>query len=374
MATYTCSISGLTLHTEWLAINIPPSPGVQSEAVIKHPIFTLSQRQLLPLARTLPSMHSTEQYLYFLALANSTGLVRWNHSAKMDGLSLSTCAAQMERMLQIVGKINIIQHPSFRKPALKIGAHNCSLQAVPGWLDGIDSAFTEWYDDYKTVHYTQELIKRKSSLEYMVKNAGRDESRFAYTLANWAELAGSFPVTTFTDTRTIPHTFLRLSDYWKEIIILCAAKNPKLLNIPRVDFVELIEHCEEHIELGTIYSHALMEHLYNGMSKQKNYLGFGDIGIGSRGSIQYAIVQEDNPVQEATIAALIASVESNEARPIEKDYPTKFAFIKANAKWELAQKYGASSTVSGANYTGNSSILDSGSSDSPASNNGESLI
>jgi hypothetical protein len=121
-------------------------------------------------------------------------------------------------------------------------------------------------------------------------------------------------------------------DYWKLIISRCANEN-QVFSIPRNDLVELLEHCEENISIGSIFSNALFKVLRHALDRQKNYLGLGDLDLSS-GS--YKILNPSDSVESANLHAMIQS--APKSKPTPEQYPTKMEYMKAKLRWDLMQK------------------------------------
>lgn len=130
---------------------------------------------------------------------------------------------------------------------------------------------------------------------------------------------------------------MELSDYWEEIIIKCA-KESAIFQIPEADLQELIEHCEDNIVgEGSIHAMALMRHLRRGKAMQQSYLGLGDIDLASATRTSYRILKPTESAEDANIQNMIDIAPISE--PVRKNYPDLVSFIKAKARWNIAQNY-----------------------------------
>jgi hypothetical protein len=230
-------------------------------------------------------------------------------------------------MLHVVGKANIITHPSFKLPQVRMTRENCQLQSMDGWLYSIEEAFKEWNSTYKSISVTAKLARRKEVLEVWIKNPQKDIKEFGYILADWASVALQFPSNTVKGKNG-----LTVSEYWKQIIVSCAT-DFDIFSIPTADLNTLIDYCETTLEMGSIYSHALLQHLYEGRKKQSNFLGFGDTDM--EGS--YRILDSGTSIELANKLAIIDAAPLE--LPTQGAYPNKLAYLKAKLRYDMAARH-----------------------------------
>jgi hypothetical protein len=321
-----CAYSGLQF-------NVDHFPASLSARECVHPIFYISQKKLLGYTGKWArhELTDTDSYLLFLALLNSTELVEWRVPAVQTARTTSLIANNMESLAQIVGRINLIKHPAFVLSRIAITPESKSLDTVKYWIQNWEQAFVDFETGYRDAKKHDRLVVRESALQKLIKDPNKELRIIAKSLADWAADAGDFPVTTVLarDMKTP----MSLSDYWKQIILACVNEE-KIFNIRKADLEELIEHCEENIEAGTIYHHALMTVLRGGLKKQINYLGLGDIDITSS---TYRILDTDTSVENANKLALIDSAPKE--KPVESAYPSRIAYLRARLKYDMAQEY-----------------------------------
>jgi hypothetical protein len=323
-----CSKSGIQFEVSHFPFSSSTNLGVS------HPVFQLPQKKLLSLVPKWAGGEFTEvdSYLYFLALLDSTDLVEFRHPCKVTAETSSIVYNNMEDLIQIIGQMNLIQHPAAIFQRIAISPENNTLQNVHYWIENWETNLKDFSDGYQTFSERMDLNRREAALEKLIKSPYK-EIQLATQIANWAEIAGQFPqfqVSTQFGT-------LECNEYWKLIIRKCI-NSESIFSIPLADIQELIEHCENTIEHGSIYAHTLMEILRNGATKNKNFLGLGDWDL-SQSSINYLIVSEDS-VEKANLDLLVATAPTSEPRIT--DYPTKFEYLKAKSKWMLATQMNAS--------------------------------
>jgi hypothetical protein len=108
MAKVTCSKSGTYFSCEFM-------PFALTSKDLVHPLFHTPQKKLLSLAGVWSAgkLSATESYLLFLSLLDSTSLVQWRSHAQYTEKTDQIIANNMHGLIDIIGKINLIQHPNF---------------------------------------------------------------------------------------------------------------------------------------------------------------------------------------------------------------------------------------------------------------------
>lgn len=312
-----CGKSGILFKTEYF-------PFVSDTGTINHPVFQIPQHKLLSLVPkwSKGELNQVDTYLYFLSLLDSTGQVEFRTHCKPTEETIQILSNNLEFLIQIVGALNCIRHPEFVVTKICITKENNTLDNVHYWLQ----TWQQNIDDFKQGYANQELrsliTKRELALEKLIKTPYKD-SQLSSQIASWAELAGAFPK---FETLT-PFGLIPICDYWKLIIRKCM-KAESIFSIPTKDITELIEHCEDNIEHGTIYSHTLMSILREGRDKQNSFLGLGDLS-----SPSFVLLDSPDSVEQANLQLLVQTAPTVEPKLL--DYPSRFEWLKAHTKWKL---------------------------------------
>ena len=251
----------------------------------------------------------------------------------------SIVANNMEYLVRTVIKLNAIRTPGTLFPFFAITAETCTLANVHHWIEVWENCWKDFESGARRDIIHRELARRETALQRMIKNPHKPIKEYASQIAEWAATAGSFPVFLIPNPFTKEAKKIPLSTYWKEIIIR-STRNEYLYTIPDNDLQELLDHCEENIPPGSIYSHALFDSLRNAQKKKNNFLGLGDMDLRST----YQILEDPKDVESANFKAMIDSA------PIEvprrEQYPTQFAYMKAKLRWDLAKKFNNSRSES----------------------------
>lgn len=316
-----CAYSGIQFNCEHF-------PGYLSSREVCHPIFYLKQHKLLSHATYWASgkMTDTDAYLFYLALLNSTGQIEWRVPAIKTHKTSKIISLNMDALIRVVGKINLVKHPGFVIPTIAITSDTKDLVNSHHWIANWEQAFQEFSDGYKSVSWNKELQNREIALEKLIKSQHRSIQSYASILADWAAMAGSFPEFNIV----INKETVTLAEYWKSIIRK-AAQADSLLSVDEKDLKELYEHCEIEIPVGTIHRHVLMKFLREAIQAHSNFY-CEDLKLDS-GS--FRIIDDPESTEAINLKNLIESAPTKE--PNRKDYPTHLLYLKDKLKWQLAQ-------------------------------------
>jgi hypothetical protein len=272
-----------------------------------------------------------DSYLLFLSLLSSTDLVSWRYPCQFTEDTASIVANNMEDLIQVVGAINTLNKHRVSEvfTQIAITKENNTLSNVHYWIANWENNIEGYHTDYKNERLHDDLARRELALEKLIRSPHK-ELQMATQIANWAELAGKFPNFIVSS----PFGVMNCTEYWKLIIRKCINAE-SIFSVPSADIAELIEHCEEYIEHGSIYAHTLMQMLRNGLQKQNNFLGLGEWE-----STPFKLLQTGDSVESANIALLIATAPTSEPRIM--DYSSRFEWLKAHSRWKLAASVTAS--------------------------------
>lgn len=320
-----CSLSGIEFNAEHF-------PGTFYSREISHPIFYLPQKRLLSYTGKWASgeLTRTDSYLLFLSLLNSSDQVEFRMPVFRNEQTDSLVALNMESLVRTVIKINAVKNPSVTFPRFAITHETRFLSNVHHWIEAWKEAYTDFENGTRKDYEVRKLVQREAALQRMIKNPHKDIREYASQLGDWAAVAGEFP--SFLIQSPWSSLKISCSDYWKTIIIR-AARNEFLHSVPSKDLQELIEHCEDKIPVGSIYSHALFKLLRYAKERLVNFLGFGDVDIRST----YTLLDSSTDIESANLKAMVDSAPLKEPRL--EEYPNKFKYLQAKLKWDMARKY-----------------------------------
>lgn len=320
MAKAICAKSGIEFTIQYFPYSF-------DEGELHHPVFDLSYEQLTSpkLLNKWVNRELTEidTKLYFLALLHSSNLIAWNTYARP---TIAVCELNMEPLLDILGWMHTIKHPRLSMPHMAITADTATLDNVRNWIAAWNSAKQDFESGYKDLSRNQLMLRKEDTLQKLIRDKQKELHDFAGILADWAVLSADFP----TFSTTVNGVTLPISEYWKQILVTCSKTPTHIWRLNIDDMRELLQHLEEHLEHGSIYAHATMKLIRDGIATHDNYLGF-------------SIVNYAEDVERANIQILVDNAPAT--LPRIQDYPNKIAYLKAKICYEQAQKAMAATTV-----------------------------
>jgi hypothetical protein len=325
MAKILCGISGVEFSCEHLPIYL-------HSREYAHPIFYIPQTKLLGLYQKYrhAELNEIDSYLLFLAYLNSTDLIEWRVPAQRTNQTASVIANNFESLVRIVEQMNRIKNPNVHFSHISVNPDTKTLQNVKYWITSWEATYESFISGYATQRLQQELVDIEEKLEFLIKDANRSEVKFAARLAEWADRAGNFP----RFPVQVGNNLIPCNEYWKQIIRKCT-NSESIFLIPSKDIKELLDHCEEYIEAGSIYAHNLFKIVRTGLQKQDDFLGLGDF--------TFSVISESDSIEIANKKAIIQSAPQEE--PNRLQYPSQFAYIKAKLAWEMAKDSGINQQV-----------------------------
>jgi len=334
-----CSLSSLSFTCEHF-------PGSLSQREFNHPVFSVPQKKLLSYVGSWASQDDKkftqiDSYLLFLALLKSTDLVEFRSPAIRTEKTGAVIAQNMEALTKVVSRLNsMVSNEGM--PHYVISRETQDLENVEFWIQN----WADSYEDFRAGKLRdisgrddwKKLLIRENALERLIKNPHRPISSYSQQLGDWASVAGSFPEFILQNPLP-PFQKISCSDYWKILISKCS-KSESLFSIPSTDLKELLDHCEENISCGSIFSNSLFKVLRYAMEKQKNFLGLGDMDIMKS---QFTVLRAGDSVESANLQAAVDSAPLE--LPRREQYPNNFAFMKAKFRFDMAQRYGAQNST-----------------------------
>lgn len=323
-----CAYSSITFNCEHF-------PGFLSQRETCHPIFHVPQKKLLSyLGKWAHSeLTPTDSYLLYLALLRSTELVQFRVPAILTDKTSAIISQNMEELAKTVSRLNTVTNPAVVFPHYVISPETKSLDTTTYWISNWNESYQDFLAGYKRTSNHAELARREQALERLIKNPHKPISAYSTDLANWAASAGSFPTFSLVNPFSALRNQISCADYWKILISKCANEE-SIFAVRRKDLEELLEHCEENIPAGSIFSNALFRVLRHALERQQNFLGLGDLDIGKT---SYEILADDTSAESANLRAMIQAAPESEPKP--EQYPTKLAYLKAKLRWDMSRKY-----------------------------------
>lgn len=324
-----CAKSGLLFSCDFLPIAL-------KQGEMMHPFFYVSRKNLLANAGKWANMEFSpeENYLYFLSLLDSSGLIIWRATARYTPEVYAMALAHTEKLLLVMERMtNLTKEHLSHLPEFSINPDTSLLETIPYFIDAWNASIDESLSGYKTVGEIYDEQAREDSIAKLIKSPYRTNDReLAWKLAEWADGAGNFPKF-LTQAPNGKHT--PLNELWKEIIKACV-DDDRIHHIPRNDMEELIEHVIDNIPQGTIHSSKLLHFLRVALAKKADMqsLGFGNENLAGK-TTSFTIIANDNQRAGAFLNTLIAQAPVTE--PKRSEFKSLADYIRAKSKWNLAQ-------------------------------------
>jgi hypothetical protein len=310
----------MKVHCQYSGITYDLTGFGSTQLTYVHPIFTAEPKWLLSRMGSWSAMKYTteESSLLFLGLLHSTGLVEFRVKAEP---TIPTVMQNMEQLARFVGWMCGLSNPHVAFPKFVISHENRTLGNVRYWIKLWQEAKEAFESGYTTQHVARQLRDKEAALERLIRNAGKSVDDYAGLLATWALQASGAPN--------------NIHEYWRSLFCL---KGVAVYNARQVDLEELVEHMEEHLEHGSIFAFATLSHLRSLHKRCKAGLNYG-LGITDE---EFAILETspfkivDGSVEQHNMDVIAASAPLEE--PNAKDFPSRVAYLRAQAAWKLASR------------------------------------
>lgn len=325
-----------------------------------HPIFAVKQQCLFGMLHQWEDMQSQEKHLYYLALANSTGLVTFHIPSKPTRKIMEST---INRLATIVGWIAEFQANWSRQyqldfPRYRIASDNADCKNIGEWLAALEAVKQDWYDGKAVVEHRHAMKQKEKQLELMARQ-GITTKKFTKMLAEWAIDVSCEDEQGITEST---------KQFWLDL--MCTSKD-KLYQaviqghpVTTNDVDELIAHFETTLPHGdSAVAYTVMQHVRELRKAYSSGLGLysilDDIGLGgdllgatsqpaTTGSLATSSdsdstsseVEVNQPVAncslprptQATIDLYLAG------EPVSTAYPTRVAYLLQRAKFGTAKQ------------------------------------
>ena len=210
-------------------------------------------------------------------------------------------------------------------PRFAITNDTRKLDNINHWLGVWEQIRADFDSGYKSSCDLEKQKTREEMLEKLIKTDG-ETSRFSGLLAQWAFEAADVPE--------------NIRDYWRKIL---TSKGINIFSIPRVDMDEMVEHFEDTLaDHGSIYSYTMLKYVRHLQKQVITGLGFNInnsldlVDVVTRSEFSIVDDSDITNTERLNIQKLINSAPSRE--PVESDYPTKVAFLRAKISWKMANR------------------------------------
>lgn len=313
-----------------------------------HPIFSITARASLDLIRQVfadpDKFTATETYLIGLTVISHTGLVEFSSPPKTgllirDGNTITPASIVVQKsadLIRIATFIAALGDSTRQKlPTFRLTSEVSVIEFIENFIETI----YDWKCERETNNEKERtriaLEVAESSLRKAIEKYGQDSTYVASRLAAWAAKSACFPEFTIINPLSASGVKIKLSDYWREIIIRCVDEK-KIFSVPTKDITELLEHCLQYLSAKDYMFHKLIGHIERGLERASSYLDGGDTSYNVAHK-SFAILSDETTQETAVNIAMI--MQAPDVEPFQEDYPTKLDYMKAKARWIKKQEY-----------------------------------
>lgn len=288
-----------------------------------HPIFEVKSKILWKIARSFLDERTTkeERRLIFLAIANSTGLMRFQVPAEPSDTTILNCFHQLQA---IAGWIEHLQAPGVRFPAYVVRTENRNLHNFKDWLKALEEVKKAFYEGQATQEHKHRMTLLEDKLTRLILSQVTQGSRgITNLMATWALDASEAP-------RECKPTWMKILNTPRD----------RIYTISSTDIKSLISHLEENLPHGSIAATAVMRRVRELLQQQADGLGLYEILTDDDSDASPNGAQRNEAITSEianTPAAITAAIMAPIAEPVPANYGSKVSYLIAKAQWNLAQ-------------------------------------
>lgn len=306
-----------------------------------HPVFYLPLKSLISQhldAFCSGKLKEEEIHLFGCALLHKLPVV-WEDTVQNSESIQKRWKNNIEKLAAICLKYDTRTEKDM--PRYHIDKRNNDLGNLKGYLESVDEAIAELsYGEDAPVPTYMTRNAEAAILRMLRGSISRAEKRetFPKLMADWAASVGDFPrdIVNITENET-----RILGEYWKSIIQHVFTHDDPLTilstTITPGDLDELIEHCETHIEVGTIHSLALLRRLRevrNILDEFRSPVSRSSLSTAKSQAISASFLNGESEALSNTINIDRPKIEVPSSEPLRKDYPNAAAYIRAKIAWQ----------------------------------------
>lgn len=281
------------------------------------------------------TLSKEEERVLFCALLKQTDLVEFLTPAAPE---VETIKKTMDRLILTAGWINVTGLSVFPIPKVTIRKETKDCTHIQGWLDAVNDAKKDWQVKGTSWSLGQKLALREAALLKLIRSPARKEDTYARQMAKYFLEATSAP----------PY----IHAYWIELFAL--KENSDIWKTPSVDLEELYEHMVLHLDRNTIIGADAFSRIERIIYINKRGVE-GGIGLDdddffatSIHAPKFTIIRSlDSKPLTVSASAFSSTEEHNiqvaiasapKSKPVPEDYPTKVAYLRAEAAWRIAER------------------------------------
>lgn len=319
-------------------------PGFGNLQVLdRHPLFFASTKTLIAQAPNWKAgkLSADQSKVLFLALLYNTGLVDFKI---VPDPSPSIVVQNMESAFHIAGWKDALPSQTLyeRLPRFVINHTTKFLDNIPHWFEEWFKAREDWRDGYKTERMKEKLARREAILYGYIHSPSKNKTSYLRHLSEWTMTALGKDVNEETQ------------ELWKKLFHLDGIEVYKTEYLD--DLSDLLDWMNKRLQPyfgdGNLIATKAIRHIRELHFHCKAGFNYG-LGMPSdedekadAASQEYQLTPDghrmlpyrfvEDPVERHNKEVIIQNAPLS--LPLEKDYPSKLAYLRAKAAWEVAQR------------------------------------
>lgn len=289
----------------------------------EHPLMNVDLITLLARARDWSEgkLDTIERRVLFIALLKSTDLVEFHRAAIPSDTVISKNMEPLIRTMAWKGKLGDL----LPLPKYAVTNDTYRLANIHQWIKRCNDAKTEWENKDAIWERREELRLREERLIKLIRTPTKKLSFYQGMLGRWILEASNAPKD--------------VQDYWLQLIRL--KDNQDIWAASREGLEALLAHMEMNLPAGSIIADIAFKHVRKLLQVNTGGLEFGLGMDDDNADLDYTSMR-DNPfiiiedIEEHNILAAASLAPKQE--PKEEDFETKGSYLKAVARWRIAQR------------------------------------
>lgn len=309
-----------------------------------HPTFYLPLKSLISQnldAFTMGKLSEEETHLFGCALLHKLPVI-WEVEVPLNENTKVIWRKYLEKLAACVLRYDSRLESDL--PKYHIDRHSCNLGNLSIYLESLCDAVAELESDGDSPTPTYITRNAEATILRMLRGSmSRKEKQetFPMAMAEWAASVAAFPtelVTIAVSSKGTEEKML-LRDYWKDIVVKLFRETDPInilsTTITPADVDELIEHCETHLEIGSLHSLALMRRLRDAkviLDEFRSPAPRAAITVRKNEILTAQFLEGNENVSQINIDRPKVSIPKDE--PLRRDYPNTAAYLRARIAWQ----------------------------------------
>lgn len=330
----------MKLSCPYSGIRYTVSDGFGSGRAI-HPVFQIPLKYLCSTQLEVylaGRLNTKELHLYGSVLLYHLPIQYWNAPLESPEILEKFWKLYIARIAKVAARLEAYDKSLF--PQYVISKETKKLGSFPDYLCTLekmidDSAFSP--AETRRIIYQSYISNKILEILRTVDHRHRERKKLPELVAQWAGSVGEFP----TYAVTYNGSQIPLAEYWKHLITFAfnessssaLLKAASTYDIKAADYVELLEHCVQHIPFGSLHIDTLVERLRGAIEilnefrpqKMVESVGVSSIASVLNESGSGTVVSSVNSISTVSTVSL--------TEPKRHEYKSQIEYLKARIAW-----------------------------------------